>query len=188
MKKTIYRFILPAVLMLSLFNSCKKDPTPTPEVEQEEYDAARIQFIALNPDGSETTDTTTVNFSKEGVPTPSHSHLAPGASYRTLITLFYKGNVINPEIISEGTEHKFFFIPSLATGVTDYVYNDQDAEGRGIGLDGKMTIGSGEFELKVVLRHGLDKANAAAEAWNSSNYEAAGGTDDLNIAFEIHAE
>lgn len=188
MKKAIYRFVIPVTAIVLTFSSCKKDPEPTPEVEQEEYDAARVQFIALNADGSETTDTTTINFSKEGVPSPSHNHLHEGETYRTLITLFYKGNNINHEIAEEGTEHRFFFLPSVAGGVTNYSYSDSDAEGRGIGLDGKMTIGTGEFDLKIVLRHGLDKSSPAAQAWNSSNYEAAGGTDDLNIEFEVHAE
>ncbi len=190
MKKITSRLtLIAAIAGIITISSCSKDkPTPTPEPAQEEFDAARIQFIALDASGNQTTDTTTVNFSKEGVPTPSHSHLKPGGSYRSLITLFYKGNSINQEIIDEGTEHKFFFIPSVAGGVTDYVYNDKDADNRGIGLDGKMTIGSGEFDLKIVLRHALDKSKAEAQAWNSPNYAAAGGEDDLNVEFEIHAE
>ncbi|PSK94595.1 hypothetical protein [Taibaiella chishuiensis] len=190
MKKITSRLaFIAAIAGIITISSCSKDkPTPTPEPAQEEYDAARIQFIALDASGNQTTDTTTVNFGKDGVPSPSHSHLAPGGKYRTLITLFYKGNSINQEIIDEGTEHKFFFIPSVAAGVTNFVYNDKDKDNRGIGLDGTMTIGSGEFDLKIVLRHALDKSKPEAQAWNSPNYTAAGGEDDLNVAFEIHAE
>jgi hypothetical protein len=189
MKKATYRIALLIVAAgLLTFSSCKKDPAPTPEPEQEEFDAARVQFIALNQDGSQTTDTTTINFNKEGVPNPSHSHLSPHTGYRTLITLFYKGNSINQEIIDEGTEHRFFFIPTLAAGIDNYIYKDQDTEGRGIGLDGTMTIGAGEFDLKIVLRHGLDKSHSSAQAYNSANYQQAGGEDDLSVTFEIHAE
>jgi len=189
MKKIAYKIALvTAVAGVFTMTSCKDDPKPTPEVVQEEYDAARIQFIELNSDGSETTDTTTVNFSKEGVPSPAHNHLHAGEKYRTLISLFYKGNLINSEITADGKEHQFFFIPSIAGGVTNYVYNDVDVDGRGIGLDGTMTIGTGEFDLKVVLRHGLDKSKPEAQAWNSAAYQAAGGSDDLNVEFEVHAE
>jgi hypothetical protein len=189
MKKIIFYPALLALLLGSLtFNSCKKDPSPTPEPEQEEFDGVRLQFIALDDQGSETTDTTTINFSKEGVPSPAHSHLHPHESYRTLITLYYKGNAINQDIIDEGTEHQFFFLPSLDSGILDYVYNDKDADGKGIGLDGTMTIGEGEFDLKIVLRHGLDKSHPSARSWNSPDYQQAGGTDDLSITFEIHAE
>ena len=118
MKKVTYRIgLLAAIAGILTFGSCKDDPAPTPEVEQEEFDAARVQFIELNTDGSETTDTTTVNFSKEGVPSPSHTHLHPGDKYRTLITLYYKGNSINHEIVEEGNEHKFFWLQGIQTDI-----------------------------------------------------------------------
>ncbi|GEM_PF-456842 len=189
MKKATFKIGLLAVAAaLITFSSCTKDPDVKPEVEQEEYDAARIQYIELNADGSETTDTTTISFDKAGVPSPSHSHLHPGEKYRTLITLYYNGNSINHEIVEDGAAHKFFFVPSIAGGITNYTYNDADVNGRGIGLDGVTTVGEGEFDLKVVLRHGINKAHAAAAAWNSTNYQEAGGSDDLNVMFEIHAE
>lgn len=190
MKKITSRLtLIAAIAGIITISSCSKDkPTPTPEPEQEEFDAARVQFIALDAGGAQTTDTTTVNFDRNGVPTPATCNLNAGASYRTLMTLSSKGSSINQEIIDEGTEHRFFFIPSVATGVTNYVYNDKDADNRGIGLDGKMTIGTGQFNLKIVLRHALDKSKPEAQDWNSSNYSAAGGEDDLNITFGIQAQ
>lgn len=189
MKKTTHLIALFAtVAALLTFNSCTKDPDPAPVDEQEEFDDVRLQFITLNADGSETTDTTSVTFDQQGVPSPSHSHLEPHTTYRLLITLFYKGNNINHEITEEGTEHQFFFLPSVAEGIENYSYNDRDEDSRGIGLDGNITIGEGEFDLQIVLRHGLDKAHSAAQAWNSTNYHEAGGSDDLNVSFEIHAE
>ncbi len=189
MKKVthILTFALVITTMLVL-NSCTKDPKPAPVEEQEEYDDVRIHFITLHTDGSQTTDTTSVSFNKEGVPSPSHKHLAPHTQYRVLIDLFYKGNSINHEIKEEGTEHQFFFLPSAPEGIESYLYNDKDADTRGIGLDGNMKIGSGEFDLKIVLRHGLDKSHPSAQAFNSATYHDAGGEDDLNIMFEVHAE
>lgn len=168
--------------------SCAKDPVPDPVVEQEEFDHALIQFVKLNPDGTQTTDTTAINFDKSGTPTPAQITLNNGTSYRTLITLSLKGASINGEIVGEGTEHRFFFNPSV-NGILNYVYNDADVNGRGIGLDGKMTVsGTATMNLKVILRHALDKANAAAQDWNSTGYEAAGGEDDLSITFGLKAQ
>lgn len=189
MKKAIYSLsIIAMTTVLSGLASCVKDPTPDPVVEQEEFDHALIQFIKLNPDGSQTTDTIAVNFNRSGSPTPGQISLSNGTSYRTLITLSLKGTSINDEIKEEGTEHKFFFNPSQP-GIINYTYNDADADGRGIGLDGKMTVtGTGTLDLKVVLRHALDKSNADAQSWNSTSYENAGGEDDLNISFGLKAE
>src|SRR5690606_27389748 len=122
---------------------------------------------------------TIVSIDETGRPRPHHIHLHHDESYRLLIQLFYKGHSINDEIIEEGDEHQFFFIPS-AEGIIEYKYNDADKDGRGIGLDGEIAItGEGEIDLKIVLRHGLNKAHAAAQAWNSPNYQQAGGADDL---------
>jgi hypothetical protein len=189
MRKAIYSLGL-VVLATAMFTvtSCTKDPVPDPVVEQEEFDHALIQFIRLNPDGTETTDTIPVNFNKSGAPTPGQIILGNGKSYRTLITLSLKGASINDEIKEEGTEHKFFFNPSQQS-IINYQYNDVDADGNGIGLDGKTTIiGTGTISLKVVLRHALDKNNPDAQAWNSTTYANAGGEDDLNITFGLQAQ
>jgi hypothetical protein len=189
MKKVIYSLglLLLAIAMFTI-TSCTKDPVPDPVVEQEEFDHALIQFVKLNADGSQTTDTTAVNFAKSGAPTPSQVILANGTSYRMLITLSLKGASINNEIINEGTEHKFFLNPTQS-GILNYTYNDADVNGRGIGLDGKLSvIGTGTFDLKVVLRHALDKSNADAQTWNSTAYENAGGEDDLNVTFGLKAQ
>src|SRR6218665_2233706 len=152
MKKVIYSIGLVAAFAGVLtVSSCTKDPVPDPVVEQEEFDHALVQFIKLNPDGSQTTDTTAVNFDKSGTPTPASLTLSNGSAYRTLITLSLKGASINSEITEEGTEHKFFFNPSVS-GVLNYSYNDADVNGRGIGLDGKMTVtGAATLQLKVIL-------------------------------------
>jgi hypothetical protein len=189
MKKIIYSLGL-VMLVTAMFTitSCVKDPKPDPVVEQEEFDHALIQFVKLNANGSETTDTTVVNFAKSGAPTPSQVTLANNTSYRMLITLSLKGASINNEIIDEGTEHKFFLNPTQG-GILNYTYSDADVNGRGIGLDGKLSvIGTGTIDLKVILRHALDKSNADAQVWNSTAYENAGGEDDLNITFGLKAQ
>ena len=189
MKKIIYSLGL-VMLTTAMFTvtSCTKDPVPDPVVEQEEFDHVKIQFVKLNADGSETNDITSVDFSKSGAPTPSQVTLTNGISYRMLITLSLKGVSINEEIVEEGTEHKFFFSPSQS-GIVNYVYNDADSDGRGIGLDGKLSVtGTGVIDMKVILRHALDKSHAGAQAWNSTDYEQAGGEDDLNITFGLKTQ
>jgi hypothetical protein len=189
MKKVIYGLGL-VMLATTMFTvtSCTKDPVPDPIIEQEEFDHVLIQFVKLNANGSETTDTTVVNFDKNGAPTPSQVTLTNATSYRTLLTLSLKGVSINNEIIEEGTEHKFFFDPTQS-GILNYTYSDADSDGRGIGLDGKLSvIGTGTMNLKVILRHALDKSHADAQAWNSTTYENAGGEDDLNITFGLKAQ
>jgi len=189
MKKVIYSLALLALTTgIVTFSSCSKDPTPDPVVEQEEFDHALIQFIKLNADGSQTIDTTSVNFDKSGTPTPQQTILSNGAHYRMLITLSLKGASINNEIVEEGTEHKFFLNPSQS-GMLDYTYSDADVNGRGIGLDGKLNVtGAGTFDLKVVLRHALDKSKPEAQDWNSTTYQSAGGEDDLNVTFGMKTQ
>lgn len=173
---------------LLTFSSCSKDPEVKPEIEQEEFNAVRIDFVRLESSGTETTDTVTVNFDKAGNATPSQALLKNGTTYRTLLTLSLDGTSINNEITEEGTEHKFFFNPSAA-GIISYTYNDKDANGRGIGLDGNLKVtGTSTLNLKVILRHALDKSLPDAQAWNSTTYEKAGGEDDLNITFGLKAE
>lgn len=189
MKKVIYSLGL-VMLVTAMFTitSCTKDPVPDPVVEQEEFDHTLIQFIKLNADSTQTTDTTSVNFDKTGTPTPSQITLENGMSYRMLITLSLKGVPINNEINEEGTEHKFFLNPTQS-GILNYIYKDADSDGRGIGLNGRLSvIGTGTINLKVVLRHALDKSKADAQAWNSTTYENAGGEDDLNITFGLKAQ
>lgn len=189
MKNTIIRFGLYATIAaLFTFSACVKDPKPAPVVEQEEFNHALVQFIKLDSAGAETTDTISMNFDKSGSPTPSQATLANGKSYRMLITLSLDGVSINHEIIEEGVEHKFFLNPSVS-GLLNYSYNDADTDGNGIGLDGKLqVIGAGTFDLKIVLRHALDKNAASAQAWNSTTYDEAGGEDDLNIHFAMKTE
>jgi hypothetical protein len=188
MNKHHFKLALFAIVAVTLtLSSCTKDPAPTPEPEQEEFDGARIQFIKLNSSGDETTDTLAVDFDASGSPS-NEVILNNGLSYRMLITLLLRNESQNQDVIDEGTLHQFFFDPTVP-GILDYVYADADANGDGIGLDGKMTVnGTGSLQLKVVLRHGLDKSNPAAEQWNSQDYNAAGGEDDLNVTFRLKAE
>lgn len=158
-------------------SACSKDD-PIPEENQEEYDAAQIKFT--NQDDPD--DIVEIAFDKEGHPEPHHAHLTVGETYDMALTLFYNGESINNEITEAGDEHQFFFL-GAPDGVLDYTYADEH-----IGLEGTLSIltESEAFDWNIILRHGLDKTHEAAAIWNNPAYAQAGGSDDLNITFEIH--
>lgn len=168
-----------ALLAIITFASCKKND-PQPNNQNEEYDAIRISFVKLDSNGVETTDTATVGFNAAGVASPANLDLESHQEYRMLINLYANGENINQEIIDDAAEHKFFFFANPSTGIGSYQYND------GIGLDGVVEIdGHTTFNLQVLLRHGLDKTHPDAQAYNSANYQNAGGNNDLNVQFNI---
>lgn len=184
MKKVTLMHTVSLVLILIIgFSACQKD-NPIPEDNQEEFNSAKITFVELTAQNGgylEGEESTVIAFDKEGKPSPHHIHLTEGKSYRMKIELFYNGESINQEIIDEADQHQFFFL-GAPDGVLDYAYEDEK-----IGLEGIMRIiEHGEFDLQVILRHGLNKGSADAQQWNSKTYAKAGGTDDMNVSFEIH--
>jgi hypothetical protein len=180
------------------FNGCKKE-TPQPEVEQEEFNRVTLTFTKLDQAGNETTEKVVAEFgdlehdhnaSGQHADT-EHNHvhvdLAEGAKYRLQIGLYIDDRLINSEITDEGEAHQFFFLPSVA-GIINYQYEDTDKNNQPIGLKGLIEVKApGELDLKVILRHNLNKSHSAAAVWNSINHADAGGADDLNIGLAIHA-
>ncbi len=190
MKKHAFKIATALFIASGLFlASCTKDePTPTKENDQEEITGITVNYIKLNSDGTQTTDTTSVAFDANGAPTPGTLTLSSGSSYLTLVTFYDHDEVLNSEIKEEATEHKIFFFPSQA-GVINYEYNDHDSDGNPIGLSGKTTVlNPGVLNLNMILRHGLNKNSSAAQGWNNPDYVQAGGEDDANVDFNIQAE
>lgn len=97
------------------------------------------------------------------------------------ISLFHGGENINQEVEEESAEHQFFFFAS-ERAVSDYQYLDGQ-----LGLTGKISFGdiAEPFDLKILLRHGLDKDSPAAKAWNNPKYVEAGGVDDLTLFIPV---
>jgi hypothetical protein len=177
--KTINLKIAIAILfsIVVAFASCKKD-NPILEDDQEEYDGIKLTFTNL----SDPKDILTINFDKEGNSEKSHYHLLKNERYKMEITLFHNGKNINHEFIEEIDEHKFFFL-APEDAITNYLYQDND-----LGLKGEITFGSYDsaFDLIALLRHGLDKNHPSAKAWNSIDYQKAGGVDDLRLKIPLH--
>jgi hypothetical protein len=186
MKHFIIRALTGAAIATTvLIQSCSKDPDPIPVEDQENLQEVQVHFIKLDSVGHAYGDTTTMIVDKDGHVTSGNNQLLAEQKYRMLLQLYSNEGLINQEITDEGTEHQFFFQALPETGIQSYYYNDFDADNHGIGLDGQIKTGAGNFDLKVVLRHGLDKSHASAQQWNSTNYQAAGGADDLNFSLPI---
>lgn len=164
------------LLLVISFSSCKRND-PVLEDDQEEYDAVEVVFTQLN----DPSKTVKVIFNRNGFTEEVNYELRKNENYQMEISLFHDEGNINQEVIDTADEHKFFFFaPDKA--VLDYQYLDDE-----LGLKGEISFGDypERFDLKILLRHGLDKGNPAAKAWNSDNYVQAGGVDDLLLKIPI---
>lgn len=178
-------FLLAAIGLAAVsFTSCSKDD-PVPEIDQEEYDGTILTFTEGHYHGEEfhaAGDTLQIRFVKGSDKAyPSHVHLHEGEQYQLDIAMFKNGENISAEFGE--SEHQWFFLGS-PDGVLDYTYSDNR-----VGFKGVFTVNQATpegFDLQLILRHGLDKSQAAAQDWNSNNYREAGGSDDFNKSFELH--
>ncbi len=185
MKKHFNFFSLTLITILSLsFTACKKDD-PVAEKNLEQIDGTVVNFIEGHFQGTEfhaSGDTVKVTFEKDKtVSSPSHVHLHAGETYLMEIDFYYKGVKINSDF--DAPSHQFFFV-GAPDGVFNYTYADER-----VGLKGYLTVNQATesgFEWNLILRHGLNKNHAAAQAWNNPNYNQAGGSYDFNRTVEIH--
>lgn len=177
-----------STLAITLFTSlffvaCKKEE-PHHNHDNEEYDQVKIAFVLLDPAGMATNDTTIVALDAQGNAAPSLNTIAANQSYKMLINLSAAGASVNEEIAADAADHQFFFFATPQNAINDYQYLDNK-----IGLEGKITFGSAQtFDLQILLRHGLDKNHAGAATYNSSDYQAAGGSNDLNMLLHLKSE
>lgn len=186
--KKLNRFSIIALLTIVAlnFSACKKD-SPVLENNQEEFDGTSITFTAGHFHGTEfhshDEEPMVVSFSSNNPgATPESINLHEGETYLMEINIFQKGKNINAEF--DAKDHQFFFT-GAPVDVLSYEYKDAN-----LGLKGALTvnaIAANGFDFNVILRHGLNKQHASAQAWNSPNYVQAGGTDDFNRKFKIFA-
>lgn len=166
------------------FSACKKD-NPVLENNQEEFDGTTITLTPGHFHGTEfhahDDEPIVVSYENNGSGfSPGSINLHEGESYLMEINIFQKGKNINTEF--DAKDHQFFFTGAPAD-VLDYEYHDEN-----LGLTGALTVKAAAvngFDLNVILRHGLNKQHASAQAWNSANYFQAGGADDFNRKFKI---
>ena len=176
---TLFSLISLFLVMSIGFSSCKRDD-PVLEDDQEEFDSVELLFTLIgNPE-----QTVKVVFNRFGSPEQEKYKFLKNEKYKMDIYLFHDGEDITPEVEDESLEHQFFFF-APASAVTDYSYQDNQ-----LGLKGIIQFGnaSSQFNLKILLRHGLNKKHPSAQLWNSPNYIEAGGVDDLSFSVPISLE
>jgi hypothetical protein len=182
-------------LMVFGFASCKsEDPTQENDGEVitdvtlkfQELDASNalvgsvLSFKASDPQGIEVGKT----------PTIQSISLAKGKKYQMTIeaTNGIKGEDITQEILTEAAAHQFFFLGQVfESNIFSIQY--ADAGGVALGLKNTVTVsispGTNNSNMRVVLRHDLNKNFPGATSPTFANFAQAGGETDLDITFPV---
>lgn len=180
-----------AALMFG-FASCESED-PTPENDEEVITDVTLAFTELDASGNPTGLTFTFTASDPqgielGNPTIETVSLDKNKTYRMQIEVFnsIENEDITEEIEEEDDEHQFFFLGSAFVGSSapmTYTYNDMQ-----LGLDGTVVVGNSSInssEMRIVLRHDLNKGFAGASNPSFENFVQAGGSSDLDITFPV---
>ena len=189
---------LPLYLFAALslgFASCESDD-PAPENEGEVITDVTLNFQELDGSGNPVGLSFSATASDpEGIevgasPTIENVNLTRGKRYRMTISVTnsIEGEDITEEILAEADEHQFYFLGTAFTGnILTIVYDDPS--GKLIGLQNELTVssspGTNNAQMRVLLRHDLDKNFPGATNPNFQNYEQAGGESDLDITFPV---
>ncbi len=187
----IYLF---AILAMG-FASCESDD-PEEENDGEVITDVTLNFQELNASGAPIGLITSFKASDpQGIevgssPTIQNVTLTKGKTYRMTIVVFnsIENEDITAEILEEADEHQFFFLGTAVTGnIINITYDDPS--GKLIGLQNRAVVssspGTNNAQLRVVLRHDLDKNFPGATNPNFANFVQAGGESDLDITFPV---
>jgi len=191
--KNVSLYLL-AVLVFG-FASCKsEDPTKENDGEVitdvtlkfQELDAANalvgsvLSFKASDPQGIEVGKT----------PTIQSISLAKGKKYQMTIEVAnaIKGEDITQEILTEAAAHQFFFLGQVFES-SFFSIQYADAGGVALGLKTIVTVssstGTNNSNMRVVLRHDLNKNFPGASSPTFANFAQAGGETDLDLTFPV---
>ncbi|MDF2158083.1 hypothetical protein [Algoriphagus sp. CAU 1675] len=190
-----------ALLSLSFgFLSCESED-PVMENEGEVITDVNLNFTELDDSGNPVGLTFTFNASdSEGIeiggsPVVQTVTLTKGKTYRMEIEVknTIENEDITEEILEEAAEHQFYFLGTAFVGSSaplTYIYDDESGEL--IGVRGIVTVeefpGFNNAEMRIVLRHDLDKNYPGADDPNFENFVLAGGETDLDIRFPLVLE
>jgi len=191
--KNVSLYLL-AVLVFG-FASCKsEDPTKENDGEVitdvtlkfQELDASNalvgsvLSFKASDPQGIEVGKT----------PTIQSISLVKGKKYQMTIEVAnaIKGEDITQEILTEAAAHQFFFLGQVfESNIFSIQY--ADAGGVALGLKNTVTVsispGTNNSNMRVVLRHDLNKNFPGASSPTFANFAQAGGETDLDLTFPV---
>ena len=139
-----------------------------------------LSFKASDPQGIEVGKT----------PTIQSISLAKGKKYQMTIevTNAIKGEDITQEILTEAAAHQFFFLGQVFDS-SFFSIQYADAGGIALGLKTTVTVssstGTNNSNMRVVLRHELNKSFPGASNPNFANFAQAGGDSDLDLTFPV---
>lgn len=199
MKKHKFQFLsLLLGMMIFSFSSCVSDD-PVKEKEQELITDITLTFTEVNASGQEIGQPVSFKASNpEGLelgnnPTIETVNLTIGKRY--LLKLELKNSIenedITEEILEEANEHQFYFLGTafVGTPILTYTYADQDQNGNPLGISGFVKVSEtpaiNNAQIRIVLRHDLNKSFQGANNPNWENFVQAGGETDLDISFPL---
>jgi hypothetical protein len=139
-----------------------------------------LSFKASDPQGIEVGKT----------PTVQSITLTKGKKYQ--MTIEVKNSIenedITKEILEEAAAHQFFFLGQVFES-SFFSIQYADAGGVALGLKTIVTVssstGTNNSNMRVVLRHDLNKSFPGASSPTFANFAQAGGETDLDITFPV---
>lgn len=195
--KSILLYLL--LLATFAFTSCQSDD-PKPENDGEVITDVILSFQELDLSGNPTGAITTFKASDpQGIevgstPTIDNVTLTTGRIYQMRIEVrnSIANTDITPEILKEADEHQFYFLGTAFVGTNVLTYTYADPSGDLLGLVGKVMVarspGFNNANMRIVLRHALDKNFPGATNPNFEDFIQAGGETDLDITFPLILE
>ncbi|MFC5623846.1 hypothetical protein [Algoriphagus winogradskyi] len=192
-------YLLALALVAFSISSCESED-PVPENDGEVITDVTLMFQEIDDTGAavgspfEFTASDSEGIEVGGAPTVETVMLSKGKTYQMSIEVYnsIENEDITEEIQEEGDEHQFYFLGSAFTSspFLSYIYDDEGSEL--IGLKGIVSVqqspGFSTAEMRVILRHDLDKNYPGADNPNFTDYAQAGGESDLDITFPVVVE
>jgi hypothetical protein len=177
------------------FASCESED-PTQENDGEVITDVTLKFQELNASNAlvgsvlsfKASDPQGIEVGK--TPTIQSISLAKGKKYQMTIevTNAIKGEDITQEILTEAAAHQFFFLGQVFDS-SFFSIQYADAGGIALGLKTTVTVssstGTNNSNMRVVLRHDLNKSFPGASNPNFANFTQAGGETDLDLTFPV---
>ena len=199
MKKTNKLYLIAFAFVSFAMASCTSED-PVPENDGEVITDVTLMFQEIDASGNavgspfEFSASDAEGIEVGGSPTIETVLLAKGKTYEMFIEVYnsIENEDITVEIEEEADEHQFYFLGSAFTSSPFLSYAYDDEGGELIGLKGIVAVqqspGFNTSEMRVILRHDLDKNYPGADNPNFTDYAQAGGESDLDITFPVIVE
>ncbi len=186
MKKHFLKFMLMATgaLMLTV-SGCKKDDHDH-DHEQELITTVNVVFTPVGGGTPVTFSFVDLDGDGGNAPVITNGTLAANTDYTFTTTFLNESETpaedITEEVRVKGDEHQIFYQVQSGLNLT-ITYNDTDANGKPIGLNGNASTGGASTgNLTVTLRHEPNKSAANVANGDITN---AGGETDAEITFSV---